>query len=286
MLRDDEREAWRGFLATEPEFAGDPIGSAVDGPDPPDVLCVTISGKKIGVELTKWVEHEQVTSDKALESFEESYLHIIESANHARPDRIGWVWLHPKARRVNPEDVNQFRAELYDLLARENGLTDPEWEHPQGAAVQDFIGFPVLDGYLDSLWIFPRRRMQLLPAGQNWITFENVGSAYTPTWIVQAAIDRILAKTRDYEDRNLHLRHALDELHLVCHYCDEALLHNSPSHGPDFDFTAIASRVSHVLANDDKVFDRIFLFNPYEVPKVIQVYPARIGNAHPGGSTR
>lgn len=286
MLRDDEREAWRGFVAAEPEFAGDPIGSAVDGPDPPDVLCVTISGKKIGVELTKWVEHEQVTSDKALESFEESYLHIIESVNHARPDRIGWVWLHPKPRRVKSEDVNQFRAELYDFLARENGLTDPEWEHPQGAAVQDFIGFPVLDSYLDSLWIFPRRRMQLLPAGQNWITFDSVGGAYTPTWMVQAAIDRILAKNRDYEDRYLHLLHALDELILVCHYCDEALLLNTPSHAPELDFTAIASRVAHVLANDDEVFDRIFLFNPYEVPKVIQVYPARIGNAHRGRSTR
>jgi hypothetical protein len=68
MLRDDEREAWRGFLAAEPEFAGDSIGSAVDGPDPPDVLCVTISGKKIGVELTKWAEHEQLTSGKARES--------------------------------------------------------------------------------------------------------------------------------------------------------------------------------------------------------------------------
>ena len=60
MLRDDEREAWRSFLAAEPEFTCDPIGSAVDGPDPPDVLCVTISGKKIGVELTKWVEREQL----------------------------------------------------------------------------------------------------------------------------------------------------------------------------------------------------------------------------------
>ena len=286
MLRDDEREAWRGFLAAEPEFAGDPIGSAVDGPDPPDILCVTISRKKIGVELTKWVEREEVASGKALESFEESYLHIIESANHARPDRIGWVWLHPKARRVKPEDVNQFRAELYDFLARENGLTDPEWERPQGAAVQDFIGFPVLDSYLDSLWIFPRRRMQLLPAGQTWIAFESAGSADTPTWMVQAAIDRILAKTRDYEDRNLHLLHALDELHLVCHYRDEALLHDTPSHAPDFDFTAIALRVAQVLANDAEVFDRIFLFNPYEVPKVIQVYPARIGNPHRGGSTR
>ena len=166
MLRDDEREAWRGFLAAAPEFAGDTIGSAVDGPDPPDVLCVTRSGKKIGVELTKWVEHGQVASGKARESFEGSYLDIIASANHARPDRtdrIGWVWLHPKPRRVKPEDVPQFREELYEFLARENGLSDPEWEHPQGAPVQDFIGFPVVASYLERLWLFPRRRLEFLP---------------------------------------------------------------------------------------------------------------------------
>src|SRR6266513_4000898 len=85
MLRDDEREAWRGFLAAAPEFVGDAIGSAVDGPDPPDVLCVTRSGKKIGVELTKWVERGPITSGKARESFEDSYLDIIASANHAVP---------------------------------------------------------------------------------------------------------------------------------------------------------------------------------------------------------
>jgi hypothetical protein len=141
MLRAAEKEAWRGFLAAEPEFAGDSIGSAVDGPDPPDVLCITISGKKIGVELTKWVEHEQLTSGKARESFEGSYLYIIESAKHARASRIGWVWLHPKASRVKPNDLDQFRAELYDFLARENGLTDPEWEHPQGRQSRTLLGF-------------------------------------------------------------------------------------------------------------------------------------------------
>ena len=277
MLRDDEREAWRGFLAAAPEFVGDAIGSAVDGPDPPDILCVTRSGKKIGVELTKWVEHGQVASGKARESFEDSYLDIIASANHARPGRIGWVWLHPKSRRVKPEDVPQFREELYEFLARENGLSDPEWEHPQGAPVQDFIGFPVLASYLESLWLFPRRRLEFLLVGENWIGFEGASGAYTPSWMVQAAVDRILAKVERYEDQNLHVLHALDELHLVCRYCDEALLYNTPARTPGFEFAAVASRVADVLADDHGVFNRIFLFNPYDARKVLQVYPVRVG---------
>src|SRR2546429_684371 len=278
MLSDDEREAWRGFLAAAPEFAGDAIGSAVDGPDPPDILCVTRSGKKIGVELTKWVERGPIASGKARESFEDSYLDIIASANHGRPDRIGWVWLHLKSRRVKPEDVPQFREELYEFLARENGLSDPEWEHPQGAPVQDFIGFPVLASYLESLWLFPRRRWEFLPVGENWIRFEGVGGgAYTSSWMVQAAVDRILAKMEDYEDRNLHALRALDEVHLVCHYCDEALLYNTPARAPGFEFAAVASKVANVLGNDHGVFNRVSLFNPYEVRKVLQVYPFRVG---------
>src|SRR5437879_11731118 len=104
MLRDNEREAWRGFLVAAPEFAGDAIGSAVDGPDPPDILCVTRSGKKIGVELTKWVQRGPIASGKARESFEDSYLDIIATANHARPDRIACVCPHLKSRRVKPEE--------------------------------------------------------------------------------------------------------------------------------------------------------------------------------------
>jgi len=47
-----------------PGFAGEAIASVVDGPDPPDVLCAAASGRRVGVELTKWVEHNQITSGK------------------------------------------------------------------------------------------------------------------------------------------------------------------------------------------------------------------------------
>ena len=117
-----------------------------------------------------------------------------------------------------------------------------------------------------------------IPAvGENWIGFERAGGAYAPAWMVQAAVDRVLAKVEDYEDRNLHVLHALDELHLVCHYCGEALLYNTPARTPGFEFAAVASRVAEVLADDHGIFNRIFLFNPYEARKVLQVYPARAG---------
>ena len=223
MMTDDERELWRGFLAAEPGFAGESIGSAVDGLDPPDVLCATLSGKKIGVELASWSQREQVTWRNARKSFEDSYLRIVESANHARPERIGWVWLHPKRREVKSADLSQFREELYEFLARENSLSDPEWDQPLGAAVQNFIGFPVIEECLDSLWIFPRRKLESSQPGHGWIKFENSGAVSAPSWILGAVVDRILPKIAEYEHRNLQLRLALDELHLVCCYNEHAL---------------------------------------------------------------
>jgi hypothetical protein len=275
MLTDNEREFWRGFLAAEPGFASDGIGSAVDGPNPPDVLCATLSGKKIGVELASWNESEQVKWRKTRKSFEESYLRIIESANHVRPHRIGWVWLHPKRQQVSPQDMSSFREELYEFLTRENGLSDHDWDQPHGASVQNFAGFPTVAEYLESVWIFPRRELANFPVGQNWIKFENSGAASAPSWILGAVVDRILAKFADYEDRNLHVRHKLDELHLVCRYDEQALLAGVVPETSGFDFAGFGLRVGRALSNDYGVFDRIFLFNPYEARKVLQVYPMR-----------
>jgi hypothetical protein len=273
MVTTSERKLWRIFLAAEPAFSGDRIGSAVDGPDPPDVLCVTVSGKRIGVDVASWDESEQTKWRRTRESFEDSYLRIIESANHARPDRIGWVWLHPKRREVKPEDVAQFREELYEFLARENGLSEPEWNHPLGAAVQDFVGYPVITEYLDSLWIFPRRELEVLPSGHDWIRFENLGAAYSTSWMLGGAVGRILAKIADYEEQDLHMRHILDELYLVCDCSDESLQAENAANVHD-EFVSLASRIARALAKGHGVFDRVFLFNLFAARKVLRVYPA------------
>jgi hypothetical protein len=280
MMTDDERETWRAFLAAEPGFAGESIGNAVDGPDPPDILCATLSSKKIGVEVATWSPREQVTWSDARKSFEDSYLQLIQSANRARPKRMGWVWLQPKRRQMKPQHLSQFREELYEFLARENGLSDPEWEHPLGAAVQNFIGFPVIAEYLNNVWIFPRRKLKRLHPGQDWIKFENSGATLAPSWILGAVVDRMLAKIADYEHRNLQVRHALDELHLVCRYNEQALLADVAPDSSRFDFAAFALRVGRALANDHGVFNRIFLFNPYEAQKVLRVYPFRLAKQH------
>jgi len=275
MLRDDERIAWEGFFAAKPRFAGEDICTAGDGPDPPDVLCTTASGRKVGVELTKWVNHDQVTSGRARESFQNGYLQIIGSENEPRPDRIGLVLMDIQWKRVKPADQAQFRSELFALLAKENAKFEPEWDDPQGGPIQDFSAFAMLQKYQIGLQVFPRSRMETLYPGQQWVTFRLNGGAFGHEWMVQAAIDRIFAKIEDYEDRKLHEQHSLDELDLLCYYCDEALLHNTPFDGVDFGFPELSARVAQALASGRGVFDRIFIYNPYEGRKVVQVYPTK-----------
>jgi hypothetical protein len=282
MLRPDEENAWNGFKAAAPQFAGELLASDGDGPDPPDVMCVGKSGKRIGVELTKWLEHSQITNAKGREFFENSFLKIIDSAREPRPDRIGWVVLNPKSERVKPGHEAQFRSELFALLGKENATPDPPldeqgpplpvpiWNSPQGAPVADFIGFPTLEVYLHDVWIFPRKRLDI-PDGFEWIMFRPAGGAYIPDWMVQAAIDRIRAKIQKYQHAKIRTDHSLREFDLVCFYCDEALLHNTPINGIDFGFPQLALKVRKALEHEPKVFDRIFLFNPNEKEQVIQV---------------
>jgi hypothetical protein len=274
MLRPDEERAWNGFLSVEPHFAREPLSKWDPGPDPPDVLATTASGRKVGVELTKWVEHNQLTSGKSRESFEKSYLKIIASETESRLEKIGMVWLSPKGRRVRPQDATQFRGEVFTFLNQQNGLGEPEWEHPQGAPTDEFDGFPTLKKYMYSFWIFPRSRFAAHYEGWDWVTFRPNGGAYTTDWMVQAAIDRIFAKIEDYEDRYLHNLHGLRELDLLCHYDDEALLYNTPISRVGFGYADVARQVSSALEKDHGVFDRIFLYHPWETRKAIQVYPA------------
>jgi hypothetical protein len=285
MMTDDEKELWRSFLAAEPAFAGESIGSAIDGPDPPDVLCATLSGKRIGVELATWSSSDRDRLASWV-SFEDGYLRIIESANHARPAHIGWVWLRPRRSSVKPEEVPDFREQLYEFLARENSLSDPEWDQPLGAEVSNFFGFPIVADYLDSVWIFPRRQLERLQPGQDWIKFEGTEMSLAPSWVFGAAIDRVVTKIAEYEERSLHVTHSLHELHLVCR-CDESLLSADFIPRPSkLDFRSFAARIGNVLADEHGVFNRIFLFSPYEAPRVLQVYPVARKEQHPRHKNR
>jgi hypothetical protein len=289
MLRSDEQTAWTGFLAAAPLFADEAIASWSEGPDPPDVLCSSASGNTIGVELTKWVEHDQVTARAGRERLEKSYLRIIASEKEPRPTHIRQVLLYDKSLRIEPADRVEFRNQLLTFLAGENVKPLPEfhpyleitpnfwktvrnWYTPQGAPVDDFSAYPMLEKYLEKVWIYPRSNHDSSLVDVEWIEFEVPGGAFTPQWMMQAVIDRVYQKINKYQNADIRSQYALHEFDLMCFYCDEAMLHNTPIHTVGYRFPQLAEQVKQTLKTAPRVFDRIFLFHPYENPKAIRIY--------------
>ena len=272
MLRSDEKAAWTGFLAATPLFAVEAIASWSDGPDPPDVLCSGMSSKTIGVELTKWVEHNQVTAGAGRERLEESYLKIIASETEPRPNHIRQVLLYDKSLRIEHADRVEFRNQLYTFIAAENWKKVRSWHKPQGAPVDDFSAYPLLEKYLEKVWIYPRSNNDPPLVDVEWIEFQLPGGAYTARWMMQAVIDRVCQKINKYQNADIRSQYALHEFDLLCFYCDEAMLHNTPIHSVGYGFPQLAEQVRQNLKTAPKVFDRIFLFHPHEAPKTIQVY--------------
>jgi len=289
VLRSDELVAWKGLIAAAPLFADEAMTSWSDGPDPPDVLCSTTSGNVVGVELTKWVEHNQVTAGAGRERLEKSYRKIIASEREPQPTNIRQVLLFDKSLRMKPEDGQLFRQQLFEFIAIENAKPLPEfnpafpipegywkvvrsWYSTQGVPIDDFSSYPMLEKYLEKVWIYPRSSGDPTVDGLEWIEFELPGGAYTSQWMKQAAIDRILDKINKYQNGNLRSQYKLNEFDLLCFYCDEALLHNTPIYGVEYGFRELAEEVKQALNNAPKVFDKVFLFYPYESPKAIRVY--------------
>ena len=232
MLRSDEQTAWTGFLAVAPLFADEAIASWSDGPDPPDVLCSSASGKAIGVELTKWVEHSQVTAGAGRERLEKSYLKIIASEKEPRPSHIRQVLLYNKSLRIKQADKAEFRNQLYRFITAENAKPLPEF-HPhlqitadfwkkyrswdeQGAFVNDFSAYPMLEKYLEKVWINPRSNNDLSLVDVEWIEFELPCGAYTEQWMMQAVVDRVNDKINKYKNQDIRSQYAMYEFDLLC----------------------------------------------------------------------
>ncbi len=130
----------------------------------------------------------------------------------------------------------------------------------------------MLEKYLNEVWIFPRQHRERLPTGFPWVSFELPGGAYTAEFMVQAAISNIRKKINKYQTEGIRAKRSLGEFDLLCHYCDEALMHNTPTTTVGFGFREIAARVKQDLATAPGVFDKIFLFSPYEKISTLQVY--------------
>ena len=199
----EEREVFTGFLTASPMFAGAAVTDwRQPAQDPPDVEADLADGRKVGVELTSWLDESQIGREKKVEFIEFSFRDAIKPEPPNETDHICLVWLSPK-RRMVATDRAAFRSELLALMDAidKRWESQPDWTSPQGFAYTDFTKHPTLAKYLQSLDVHPRRPSvgsSMRKGSVHWLTFPARGGAYSPDWMVDALCQCIEAKTTKY----------------------------------------------------------------------------------------
>jgi hypothetical protein len=270
----NEKLIFDSFLNACPDFAGEPITEwdvvedwyakrSLDRPPAPfdkrpDVICLTSSGKKIGVELKSWVNREQITEARKQERIQDNILKAIGEQPPNQTQHIGYVWLSARQVRFDPRDATPFREELFHLIDQVDRawLKKPDWDQDLFENVHDFSGVPILDKYLDSVEFHPRPRFEI-----DWIHFPSRGGAYVPNDMVGTLTRALLAHRSDERYKDLKQQVGLDEVCLLVHYDFKAFAYNTPFDAPGFGFKEAADLAASELGGDGGYFDRIYLFH-------------------------
>ncbi|HXL80200.1 MAG TPA: hypothetical protein VN951_04920 [Pyrinomonadaceae bacterium] len=269
---ENEKIVFEAFIRMCPNFASEPIKEwdtvgawyakrALAAPAQPfnkrpDILAVTESGKKIGVELKSWLNQQEIREAKKQDRIRKDLLTAIGEQPPNKTKHIGSVWLHEKQIRFNRRDAISFRREMFDFIEQ----TDAAWPHETSQSddvkrVYDLASFPILEKYLSGVEFRSRPGFD-----SHWINFTTRGGAYFADEALRTLREALLAHRRDDRYNNeLRIQAGLDEIYLLVHY-DKALAYNTPFCGPNSGYKEAVEFAAKVLNGDAGYFDGIFLF--------------------------
>jgi hypothetical protein len=257
---DVEAKVFAQFKDQTPEFAGAPV-TCSPGPNPPDFICVDETGYRIGVELSEWLDEDQIARERPQYRRESEFLEAINSREVSPPKHIGNICIfETEGLRLHANEAADFRKQLYAFISN----LDDRWESmedhddPQGADIHDFDGYPLLQKYLAAMNCRSQRWFETHD-GNEWIVFMNHGGAYSPESAVNALKVTLARKTQKYA--TLHDDQRLTKLFLLIYY-DQGFHYNTPFDAPGYGFDEIAVELAALAAIDHGVFEGIWLFIP------------------------
>ena len=270
-----ERAIFASFLRACPNFAGERLkewdvvdewyaNRALDPPahpfdKRPDIIALTASGKRIGVELKSWINQEQIHEARKQEPIQENIRKAIGQQGPNTTRCIGQVWLSARQVGFDAGDAANFREQLFARIEEvdKNWAQKPDREQISSQDERDFAGFPILEKYLRSARFYSKTRDR----SRNWITFPYSTSHYSPNTMRETLRKALIAHTKDERyNRDLRTQVGLDEVYLLVHYGFKAFAYNTPFDAPNFGFKQAAEFASGVLNGDGGYFDRVFLF--------------------------
>jgi len=108
-----EQMVFDAFTRICPNFAGRQV-TCSPGANPPDFLCVDSAGARIGVELSEWLDEDQIARERPQYQVEEQFLEVIQSRKVQPPAQIGAIWIFEnEGRRLQSNEASGFRDQLY-----------------------------------------------------------------------------------------------------------------------------------------------------------------------------
>lgn len=269
--RQEEKAIFEAFLQERPRFAGEPIKKweqPKDEKEFPDVTCFTITGRKIGVELDRWLNEPQIRHAKKIERIHNSIRSALGNQGHNATKNIRFVMLCPKSNvHVKPNHYDSFRKELFRYIEEVDDrlLNEPLRHNPPGyrATFDDLSSFPILQKYLHSILFVPRKSYtECLPnvrplqepwqPGQNWIDLPPLlHGSFSFDDMFQTLIDSIARKNKQYSP----IGTGFDSLYLIVYYNPLAAKYNPPAEPPDPERLK-----SHFIEHGPQPFKQIFIF--------------------------
>jgi hypothetical protein len=274
----NEKLVFKTFLSICPNFAGEAIREwdPVDDwyatrsiPSPahpwdkrPDIIALTVSGRRIGIELKSWVNQAQITAARKQEKLQDNILKAIGDLPLNTTKHIGCVWLSPNEIRFDAREAAVFREQLFLLIEKVD--EDNRWSKEPTSPMSllgnrgDFASFPVLEKYLKATRFHPVKRR---PTKRKWILFPSPARHYSPNEMRETLHRALVAHRSDARYKDLRAQVGLDEVYLLVHYDFKAFAYNTAFAAPGFGFKEAADLASGVLSGNGGYFDRIFLFH-------------------------
>jgi len=256
----EEKAVFDAFLALEPEFAGEPIESwQLAGQDPPDIVCLTVSGRRIGVELGEWLHHGEMSAGKLREIIDRQLLDAIGDPQPLNTSRhFDMVILHPRDRvRLGGKDQGPFRVALLSLITDVDTRwpTERRWHYPKGCRIVDLSQWPALDKHLESVHFHPGQSQWA--EGINWILPAAQVFTFDDTTMVDPLKLVLDSKVVKYRARQMAT--PCDEFVLLVFF-NQGLMYNPPIRTPRRSIEMVVNDIRRSLPADRRPFGKGYLF--------------------------
>jgi hypothetical protein len=265
-----EIDLFKIALDAHPDFLN--TRSWVPGPPnlPPDIIITDTHDRKLGLELTEWLDRDQTKPSISNQENEARWLEVLNA--EARPQSKNFDYL-----QIEFHEPTRYRAQDEPALPKEfRGLisyVDQNWEQemmePQRVWI-DFTNYPTLQKHV-SLILFQNLPREIEPV--RWVLGTGKGGAYDARRMTGALLERIARKRNKTNYTNLKAQHELAEFVLFVHYGMKGLLHNTPVEGQNWKMRDVIVEARANLAKDHGPFDRVFLYLAYNEGELFHLYP-------------